>query len=314
MRRAVGAVLAALAICAAGPGGAAAAEPRAVEEVELSLPKTVRGHDHFLQLDLSPLKGMAVVQTVIESAHGLGFGVGRGVSYAVAIPSVPFDGSLDLTVPGLGEFVGTVSTKGEGGARCRSGVAVEGGTFAGRLDFRGAGGYESWKATRVRASLTRSCAPVTAKAATPDDLFLAVQEYGPTLSGPASFRFLARSRKHTVDFIAWGDPYRDEGITQFVAIDREWLPGGVVAQRWVNRPGIPSAQTVAIGPGGDEPSTIDFRPPAPFFGSGRYHRRSHALTGSLGVSFLGRRLRLARPPLVATLEDEAPGRLAGRVG
>jgi hypothetical protein len=297
---AAGIVLAALAIFAATPAGAAAAEPGAVEEVQLYMHKMVRDHEHILELNVYPMKGLAVVDTVIDSAKGLERG--RGVAYALAIPPAPFEGSLDLTVPGLGRFVGTVSTKSEGGAECHDGTS--GGAFKGRVDFHGAGGYESWSATRVEAAVTRACNPRAAKSATPEDLFLSVQEYGPLLGGPASFRFLARSREHTIDFVVWSRPYRHEGFAQFVAFDREWLPGEVAVQRWVNRPGIPLTKTVEIGPGGDKPETITFRPPAPFFGTGHYDRRSHTLTGSLGVNFLGRRLRLARPPLAVHLEDE----------
>jgi hypothetical protein len=301
VRRVAGVVFAALAIFAATSGAATAAEHgAAVEQVQLYMDKTVHGHTHVLDLQVYPLKGLATVQTVIEGASGLERG--RGVTYAMAIPGTPFEGSLDLSVPGLGRFVGTVFTKGEGSAECRSGVS--GGTFKGRVDFHGAGGYESWSATRVEAAVIRSCNPRVAKSATPEDPFLAVQERGPPFGGPASFRFLARSPEHTINFIVWSNPYRDEGSAQFVAFDREWLPGEVAVQRWVNRPGIPVANTVEIGPGGDHPTTIDFRPPKPFFGTGHYNRRSHTLTGSLGVRFLGRRMALVHPPLAALLEDE----------
>ena len=301
MRRAAGTVLAALAILAATTAVAPAANPPAVETVQLYLQKTVRGHEHVLALDLYPLKGMAVVDTVIESAGGLEHG--RGVAYAMAIPTTPFEGRLDLTFPGLGRFRGTVSPAGGGGSECHDGSFDA--TFRGHVGFRGSGGYESWRATRAEASVTRACNPRAPKAATPEALFQAVQEFGPGLSG-GWFRFLGRSRDHDVNFIAWSDAYRGEGSAQFVAFDREWLPGGVIAQRWVDRPGIPAKHTVEVGPGGDHPATVVFRPPAPFFGTGRYDRRSHTLTGSLGVNFLGRRVRLAHPPLIALLEDEEP--------
>ncbi|MGH2937443.1 MAG: hypothetical protein ACRDPE_04900, partial [Solirubrobacterales bacterium] len=268
--------------------------------VQLYMQKTARGHEHILELNVYPMRGLAVVDTVIDTASGLERG--RGVAYALAIPPTNFEGWLDLTVPRLGRFVGAVSSEREGTAKCVDGA--EPATFKGRLDFHGAGGYESWRAKRVEASVTRACNPRASKSATPEDLFGAVQEYGPLLGGPASFRFLARARDRSVNLIVWSDPYRHEGTGQFVGFDREWLPGEVAVQRWVNRPGIPLEKTVAIGPGGDHPTTIDFHPPKPFFGTGHYDRRSHALTGSLGANFLGLRLRLARHPLIAELEDE----------
>jgi hypothetical protein len=308
VKRAAGVVLATLALLAAIPAAAPAANAPGVESVEMYLQKSAHGYEHSLRLDVYPQRGMAVVDTAIRTAAGLERG--RGVSYATAIPTTPFEGTLDLTFPGLGRIDGTVSTKKEGGPECHDGTSDA--TFAGHLDFRGSGGYESWKATRAEASVTHACDPRAPKAATPEALFSAVQEFGPGLSG-GWFRFLGRSRNHLVNFIAMSDLYRGEGTVQFVAFDREWLPGEVIAQRWVDRPGLPAKGTVEIGPGGDHPATVVFRPPAPFFGTGRYDRRSHTLTGSLGVSFLGRRMRLANPPLVALLEDEVP-QPAGRVG
>jgi hypothetical protein len=88
-----------------------------------------------------------------------------------------------------------------------------------------------------------------------------------------------------------------------VAVDREWLPGEVATQRWVSRWGVSRARALTVGPGKD-PAVVTFHPPAPFFGIGIYHRASHALTGSLGVKFPGLRVRLAKPPLPAVLEDE----------
>jgi hypothetical protein len=313
MRRATGIVLAALAMVAglavALPAGAAAAEARPVEKVTVQIAATKGGHTHFLDLIVYPLRGLATVNTVIEDAHDPE--LGRGVAYAVAIPARPFEGSLDVTVPGLGEFVGTVSTEGggsEAAKKCRSGGRPEEfGTFTGQIDFHGAGGYESWSATRAEVGVTRHCTPHVAEPVTPEDVFGAAEELGPVLDGPAPFRFFAHSRDRALEFIAWGTPYRDEGIVQFAALDREWLPGEVAVQRWVNRTGASLSATVAIGPGGDHPASVTFRPPHPFFGTGHYIRGTHTLTGYLGANFLGLRLHLTRHPLNTVLEDEEHG-------
>lgn len=302
MRRAAGIVLATLAIFAATPGGAAAAQAHPVGEVTLYLSVTKGGHSHIFQVNVFPLRGLATVDTTVTNAHGIDRE--RGVAYAVAIPPAPFEGSLDVHFPGLGRFVGTISTEREGTARCRSGRIEEGADFNGRIDFHGSGGYASWSATKAKVGVTRSCTPLAAEPATRKDLSAAFGEFGPVLSGPVPFRLFAHSPGRALEFIAWGAPSHDRGTAQFVAVDREWLPGEVAVQRWVNRLGVQPAKTVEIGPGGDHPATVVFRPPAPFFGTGRYDRTSHTLTGSLGVNFLGLRLRLARPPLVALLEDE----------
>jgi hypothetical protein len=300
VRRTAWLALAGLAILASFPT-TAAANPPAVERVEIHLQKTTYGQERAFRFLVYPQKGTAVIDTSVYGARGPERY--RGVTYAFAIPTTPFEGTLDLTIPGLGRIDGTVSSDGEGGSGCdRSYVA----TFSGHLDFRGSGGYETWKATRAEASVFRACDPYDPKPATLGELFGAVQEYGPGLSGPAWFRFLGRSRDHALNFIAWSNLYRGEGDVQFVALDRELLPGEVMLQRWVDRPGVPAKKTIEVGPGGDHPATVVFRPPAPFFGTGRYDRRTHSLTGSLGAEFLGRRMRLAHPPQIALLEDEEP--------
>jgi hypothetical protein len=298
VRRAAAVLVAALAVLGASTGAAAAAEPRPVEEIEMQLVKTVRGHVHYLQLRVYPSKGLAIVDTAIEEAD---YSDGRGVDYAVAFPGAPFEGSLDLSLPGLGSFDGTISPKEKGASECRSDVATEPGVFKGHLDFRGAGGYESWKASRLVASVTRSCGPVEAETATPEDLQLAVQEGGPPLSGPAPFRFFAVQQEPSIRFIAWSSSNRS---VQFFASDSEWRAGEVAVRRWANCFAASPGRAIDIGPGGDKPATVDFRPPKPFFGTGHYDRRAKTLTGSLGVSFLGRRIHLVRPELTVLLEDE----------
>ena len=112
-------VLATASLLAAVPAGAGAArteiEPAVVEaspegaarEVSIYIPSPT-DHRRILELRLYPAKGVAVVDTYLSAS---GTKPARGVAYAIAIPPAPFYGSLDLNFPGLGEFVGTVTSE-----------------------------------------------------------------------------------------------------------------------------------------------------------------------------------------------------------
>jgi hypothetical protein len=290
-----------LAVIAAPTTSAAAAEAGKVEEVSLSVHPRKHWHKNVLFLAVYPQKGLATVSTV---SNEFKLENRRGVAYAVAIPPQPFEGSLDVAVPGLGEFVGTVDS-GRGDAmiakRCSSGsTRTEPATFEGRIEFRGAG-YGSWTATRGEAGITRSCGATTGKPVAPKELFSVIGGIGTMLPGPSSFRFFSRARDSSREFVAVGG----RGLrVSMIAVDREWLPGEVATQRWVSRWGVPYANALTIGPGGDHPTVVTFHPSAPFFGTAVYRRASHSLSGSLGVNFPGLRMQLARPPLPAALEDE----------
>jgi hypothetical protein len=105
-----------------------------------------------------------------------------------------------------------------------------------------------------------------------------------------------------VEFIAWAGSTSNRA--EFVAIDREWLPGEVATERWAKKAFVTLTRTVALGAGAGSPASATFTPPAPFFGKGTYRRRTGKLTGSLGVRFLGLTLHLTLRPLAAALEDE----------
>ena len=293
MRRVAAVIVATLAILAAAPSAGAVAGARQDELVTVYLESAKHPLHHVLLLRVWPVKGMATVETfpdVAESENA------RGVIYGVAFPPQPFEGSLDIVVPGLGEFVGTVAPKGSD--KCGAGPLTH---FDGRIEFRGAGDYGRWRANRAVAQATRSCTKLPEKAATTKELTTTISELGPTLPGPSLVRFEASSRDRLLAFAMFGDSQHG---ASFVGIDREWLPGGVAVERWVTRQRVPFARTVLLGPGGEHPAHITFRPPKPFFGVGHYSARSHRLTGSLGADFTGLRTRLAAQPLIAGLEDE----------
>lgn len=281
-----------------------------VREVSFYFPSPTPNHRNVVQVQVFPGQGVAIAKTY-EGAEDL-FKSGRGVAYAIAIPSVPFDGTLDLKFPGLGKFVGTITPENAPGSaarekKCRSSYPIEGGTFKGHLAFRGAGGYGTWKATRAAVGILLACAGEPEKDNGTAALFGHLAELGPSLIGPAPIQFLARGEvgRRDVKFIVWAG-HSSIGV-EFDAIDSEWLRGGVAAERWVKVAPASRKATLALELDSEGPTSATFTPPAPFFGEGTYRRSTGELTGSLGVSFLGLKLHLAPSPLMAALVDEDLG-------
>jgi hypothetical protein len=139
---AVGALLAP----GAGAGAARTKVRPATEEVEIYVHPRKSKFEHVLNVRLYPLEGVATVSTMRSDIK---FEDDRVVNYAVAIPRGPFDGSVDVRVPGVGEVVGQVTTgeperesvpKGcDGAAGTR-----ESGSFEGRVHIKGARGLGHW--------------------------------------------------------------------------------------------------------------------------------------------------------------------------
>lgn len=279
------------------PSSAAAdAEPASrVGEISVYLFPPGNPEHHGLELHVFPGQGVAVVKT--RGAEE------RGITYAIAIPRQPFEGSLDLTFPRLGKIVGKVAA--EAGQEPCAGVGGEEATFRGKLRFRGVGGHERWSATKAEAGLRATCQPIEPPRGKGDVLLTnAVAREGPGFSGPDSIAFFARSftRERYLEFVAVA-PY-STGPATFLATDIESLPGRVEAERWINRTGVEALRTLSVEGEPQMPAGATFTPPPPFFGKGVYHSRTHKLTGSLGVGFPGLNLRLTSPAMKASLIDE----------
>jgi hypothetical protein len=265
-------------------------------------------HRNYLQLDLYPTAGVAVAS--INEENRSGAISGRGVAYAIAIPARPFEGSLDIRFPGLGEFVGTVTpdlpfTAMARAEACDSRDPSEGGTFKGRVRFRQASGHGHWSANEEQVGLMLECSAHLKRENGDHALFGHVAELGPDLYGPAPIRFFAQgeARDRYLEFIAWAGKGRPNHI-EFNAVDREWLHGDIATERWVKVAPASLSKAVRFGLDAGEATSATFTPPAPFFGKGVYRRSTEQLTGSLGVNFAGLKLRLTPSPLPATLEDE----------
>src|ERR1700679_3361606 len=125
-------------LCVTVAQSSAAGRPEPLGEVEdvsiyVRSPTNPR---NALSLEIFPAEGVAVARTY----YGPHFEPESGASYSVAIPVAPFDGSLDLDFPGLGEVTGEVtSTKTRGAAAeasfCEQRYPSESATFEGQIAF-----------------------------------------------------------------------------------------------------------------------------------------------------------------------------------
>jgi hypothetical protein len=208
LRAAVVVLVALVLVGAIAPSASAAGAPPDGEakEANLLFPSPTN-YRNVLALHLFPAKGVAVVETYEGSRNG---GFEGAVSYAIAIPPAPLDGSLDLSFPGLGSIVGTVTpdkpwTSAARAKLCRSDYPTEGATFEGQLDFRGAGGYGRWHATKSLVEVVLACGTEPEKENGSHALFVHVIEPGPVLNGPAPIRLFAQGevRHRVIEFIAW---------------------------------------------------------------------------------------------------------------
>jgi hypothetical protein len=288
-------------------GAASVAPEGEAREVSIYLPSPTN-HRFELDLHLFPAQGIAVVDTYQRvGAESL-----RGVAYAIAIPPAPFSGSLDLNFPGLGEVVGTVTPElpREAAAEaklCKRSYPSEAARFDGRLAFRGAGGYASWRDTKSQAGILLACGAEQRRENGARYLFGHVSESGLVLSGSAPIQFVAKGevRHRYVEFVAFAD--RPSDRVEFAAVDREWIHGDVATERWTKDAPVSLTKTVTFGSGSTKPALVTFTPSAPYFyGEGTYRRSTGKLAGSIGARFLGLKLHLTPSPIGATLFDEEP--------
>jgi hypothetical protein len=242
-------------------------------------------------------KGVAVVftETSIDEVENE-----RGVTYATRVPKGPFGGRVDVHFRGLGYVVGRLVGVGpEGQPGCDGSERESGsGHFVGHLLFRGAGGYGTWRATRVSASVTRGCAAEATSEYKPKTLFGYLDEFGPGISGGSNGPFsvlVARvpGRRRSTELLALVYGSGPEESLTFYAHADEYLGDGVVCERWANRSGIPRRDQFEIAPGSHRPPAAAVKPPAPFSGEATYSRQGQTFRGDLSVHLLGRTVRLA---------------------
>jgi hypothetical protein len=291
----------------ATPAGTALGE---ADSVSVFLELTKDGQRHPLELSVFPLEGVVAVRTDESPQHE----DNRGVNYVMAIPKGPFDGSLDLELPGLGVIDGTVAPDhplGPAGQKklCEGReYPAEYGHFRGQFEFRGAGGYASWKAREAEASIVLTCGALPSRGNGVASLYDHLDEGADTDFSGDFVTLIARGETpaRTLTFIAVGD--QSEGRGTLIGIDTEWLPGEVLAQRSVKYLTRDFGKAVRFPLHEDFPSKVVLTPPAPFFGRAVYRPSTGKVAGTLGAHFLGLSTRLARPPLgeVAFNDEEPP--------
>jgi hypothetical protein len=297
-------------LCVTVAQSSAAGRPGSLGEVEkvsiyVRSPTNPR---NALSLEIFPAEGVAVARTY----YGPHFEPESGASYSVAIPVAPFDGSLDLDFPGLGEVTGEVTSTDTRGAAaeaslCEQKYPSESATFEGQIAFHGAGDARRWRTKKVEAWIVPACGARLERRNGSASLFHHLDGFGPSFSGD-SIRFFANgeTKRRRTQFVAVGDLREDDAST-LLAIDTEWLHGEIATQRWVKRYADSFEKVVRFAQDDDEPSRVTVTPPAPFFGRATYSKRTGKLIGSLGVHFPGLTLRLAQPPAEVIFEDEEPG-------
>jgi hypothetical protein len=296
-------------LCVTVAQSSAAGRPGSLGEVE-DVSIYVRSHtnpQNALSLEIFPAEGVAVARTY----YGPHFEPESGASYSVAIPVAPFDGSLDLDFPGLGEVTGEVtSTETRGAAAeasfCEQRYPSESATFEGQIAFHGAGDPRRWEAETAEASIDPSCGARLERRNGRSSLFHHLDGFGPGFSGDFIRLFAnGETQKRRTQFAAVGDSRGNRSL-QLLAFDEEWLPGEIATQRWV-KAYASFEKVMHFAQDDDEPSRVTVTPPAPFSGRATYLKRTGKVTGSLAVRFPGLKVRLARPPAEAIFEDEEPG-------
>ena len=278
----------------------AAAETPPPEKLTLYVHAPGHAYRHVLGLTVYAEKGVAVVFTDTSDSE---LENDRGVIYATRVPKAPFDRRVDVHFRGLGRIEGRFVGGGRPAGSQACGVGSEGefesGHFVGDLVFRGSGGYETWRASRVSAEVTRGCTAETTRAeSAPKTLFGYLGGYSPSFSGGGDGPFSVLTarvpgRRRSAELLALVYGRGPEESLVFIARADEYLGDGVVCERWAKRSGIQRRDQFEIAPGSRRPPGATVKPPAPFSGEATYSRQGQTLRGDLSVHLLGRTVRLA---------------------
>lgn len=177
----------------------------------------------------------------------------------------------------------------------------ESGHFAGKVIFRGDGGYLRASTHRAPIAIVDRTFKLRCKkghAAHFDNprpgLFGYVQAPTDFLSDSDGtyLHTTLRSENLVTEFMALDHFFSD--TVGFKAVAREWLRGDVATTRSVEVERTPDAAFV-IGEPARRPQTAAVHPPLPFGGTAEYTRSLGSLDGDLTASFLGKELPLAGP-------------------
>jgi hypothetical protein len=175
----------------------------------------------------------------------------------------------------------------------------ESGHFAGKVIFRGDGGYLSARTHRAPIAIVNRTFKLRCKkghAAHFDNprpgLFGYVQAPTGFLSNSDGTYLYAilRSENLVTELMAL-DHFQSDTVA-FKAVAREWLPDDVATTRSVEVERAPESAFV-LGEPEQRPNSATAHPPLPFSGTAEYTRSLGTLDGDLSASFLGKELPLA---------------------
>ena len=294
-----GAALACLATLPASASAAAAATEvqRPMERVVMTIPAP-RGYRVDVELD--PRRNLATL-SISKGPTVYGYLRDRHSSASfAAVDEDEIDGDrIDVTFPGVGHLEGRFVadrplSREKAKPFCRGPrPTLEVGHVLGRLDLTD-DGFPPLHRTHAGASIGRSsalqCQPGHAKSPPKRSLIAYIAGHESLHFDGQAEEVLAvedASRSRATSFLAERDY---EGST-VMAYTEELLPHEEVAIRRVLVEHV-AAPILAAGPPAAPPAQVTVRPPAPFAGTGVYHRRSHSVTGNLSVRFPGRTVRI----------------------
>ncbi len=271
-----------------------AATSKPVQTVLLEL--TPR-RDVQVYVEIHPLLGVAVLKTELGlTKEVIPLRRSGAVDYAARIPKAPFEGKLEVEIPGIALIDGEL-------------VPAEGGglEFQGNFEFHGNGGYLEFDVHRTEAAIsTESPYPYKSLFAyIPDGDLNISYENTQILTSELSSSGRASVFEARLELQSPKSSYAAETL--------EWLPGHVAARRELQALRVSPGSAFKVSSTAEHAKAARVRPPAPFFGNAVYRRLGSLrsprgkLSGSLSVDLYGVKVRLAGAKAKASLFNFHPG-------
>ena len=260
----------------------------------------------FVYANLHPQERVAVfgAQTGVED---LGAGIWSSTSYVKRVPRRSSGGVVHVDFGSLGRIDGRFVADGSPHVGhlsrfCRGRRPLrESGHFAGKVVFRGDGGYLNASTHRAPIAIVNRTFRLRCKqghAAHFDNphpgLFGYVQAPTDFLSDSDGtyLHAILRGENLVTEIMALDHFHAD--TVGFKAVAREWLPDDVATTRAIEVERAPESAFV-LGEPEQRPNSASLRPPLPFSGTAEYPGSLGTLDGDLSASFLGKELPLAGP-------------------
>jgi hypothetical protein len=262
--------------------------------------------DFLVYAVLHPQERVAVfgAQTGVEDPSA---GVWSSTSYVKRIPRGSIGDVVHVDFGPLGRIDGRFSADGSThlghhSRFCRGRRPIrESGNFAGKVVFRGDGGYLNATTHRAPIALVNRTFKLRCQKGRAahfknriPGLFGYVQASTESLSNNDGtyLHSILRAENLVTEFMAL-DHFGSDTVG-FKAVAREWLPGDIATTRSVEVGSAPEG-TFVLGEPQRRPESAFVHPPPPFAGAAEYTRSLGSLDVNLTASFLGKELPLAGP-------------------